>query len=98
MSDEIAPENVWFYCPDCDEDYDLTEDQITLPIMRLRPDGKFMIKGWNKLNDREKLEYLVNELERRGVLTIEEWDHYNRLFKAVDPKGYEHERAAVHKR
>ena len=30
--DDIAPENVWFYCMECDEEYHLPEDSITCPI------------------------------------------------------------------
>ena len=32
QSDDIQPENVWFYCPDCDEEYNLPEDQIACPL------------------------------------------------------------------
>lgn len=29
---DIAPENIWFYCPDCDEEYNLPENQIACPL------------------------------------------------------------------
>ena len=29
---DIKPENVWFYCLVCDEEYDLPEDTIACPI------------------------------------------------------------------
>lgn len=32
MSDDIMPENVWFFCPDCNEEYSLPEDQISCPL------------------------------------------------------------------
>ena len=54
--------------------------------------------GWNKLNDREKFLYLCGELQNRGTLTLEEWEHYNRLFKQIDPEGYAADQAAAHKR
>lgn len=30
--DDIASENIYFYCPDCDEEYHLPENQITCPL------------------------------------------------------------------
>ncbi len=32
MDDDIKPENVWFYCFECDEEYCLPETQINCPI------------------------------------------------------------------
>jgi hypothetical protein len=32
QEDDIAPENVWFYCPDCDEEYHLPEDYVACPL------------------------------------------------------------------
>lgn len=31
-NDDIKPENVFFYCLECDEEYDLPEDTITCPL------------------------------------------------------------------
>lgn len=31
-NDDIKPENVFFYCLECDEEYDLPEDTIACPI------------------------------------------------------------------
>lgn len=32
QDDDITPDNIWFYCPDCDEEYNLPETQITCPL------------------------------------------------------------------
>jgi len=30
--DDIKPENIWFYCMQCNEEYSLPETQISCPI------------------------------------------------------------------
>lgn len=57
-----------------------------------------MEMGWNKKNDKEKLQYLRDELQRKGTLNLVQWEHYNRLFKAADPKGFEEDQVAARKR
>ncbi len=32
QEDDIMPENVWFFCPDCNEEYHLPEDQVSCPL------------------------------------------------------------------